>query len=284
MKSRRDWLEYRTQGVGRKRERFRVSRAEGLTRMRRCSHSMGNSYVNYQVRANSIRPVVAMARRVCCGPAYVDTAGDGWVGVFDEISDRQDQEMMHQLTEDLSAGLETSVFAFAVNDSDVLEYLRYERGELVAEFNSWPDHDRKGDESPGRRSTAVVPSSSGSTPALRSRRALGGPDGRESRGRPAPLRAGDAAAGAPRGPPAGSLAGDRGTWREGGRHVDAMERHARLARLRGSTSGWRSWGFRDLEEHLDAEGRGPFPASGRCGERARSGIRGSIGRAHSRRP
>ena len=83
---------------------------------------MGNSYVNHQVRAESVDPVVAMARRVCCGPAYVAPTGEGWVGVFDEGVESAGNPMMHQLALDLSAGLETTVFAFSVFDSDVLIY------------------------------------------------------------------------------------------------------------------------------------------------------------------
>lgn len=107
---------------------------------------MGNSYTNYLVRSDAVGPVVAVARRVCCGPAYVAPAGTGWVGVFDEVSEHQGGAMMHQLARDLSVGLDAAVFAFSVYESDVLKYLVYEAGRLVAEFDSWPDYDRPGAE------------------------------------------------------------------------------------------------------------------------------------------
>ncbi len=104
---------------------------------------MGSFYVNYQIRAHSAAPVIAAARRVCVGLAYVAPACNGWVALYDEASDGQDEAMLHHVAQNLSAELATSVFAFLVHDSDVFRYMLYECGDLVAEFDSWPDYQRR---------------------------------------------------------------------------------------------------------------------------------------------
>src|SRR5262245_40366256 len=101
---------------------------------------MGLFYVNSQVRADSAGPVRAMARRACISLAYVAPPRNGWVAVYDEASDAQDEAMLRQVAHDLSEGLATTVFTFLVDDGDVLLYFLYERDELVAEFDSWPDY------------------------------------------------------------------------------------------------------------------------------------------------
>lgn len=52
---------------------------------------IGTLYVNHQVRADSAEPVLATARRACVGLAYVAPARNGWVAVYDESSDTQDE-------------------------------------------------------------------------------------------------------------------------------------------------------------------------------------------------
>ncbi len=217
---------------------------------------MGNFYVNYQVRADSAEPVVAAARRACCGPAYVAPTRNGWVGVFDEAS-RQDQEMMHQLALDLSAGLDTAVFGFLVHDSDVFYYLLYERGSLIAEFDSWPDYHRSGGESEAEDIPSPLPRRHPDQLMLFD---IGEPPEAPTPGNPeAILR--HCRPGTTMGQVRDLLRQD--SWPaveaalgEGGPgHVNAMDRHAGLARLLGIDEELTYTGFRHIEETLDEEGR-----------------------------
>ncbi len=235
---------------------------------------MGNFYVNYQVRADPAEPVVAAARRACCGAAYVAPARNGWVGVFDEAS-RQDQETMHQLALDLSAGLDTAVFGFLVHDSDVFYYVLYERGRLIAEFDSWPDYHRSGEVS----ETGDTPAAPrGGLPDQLLLFNIGEPGEAPTPGNPEAIlrhcRPGTAL-GQLRNLlrqdswPAVEAALDEG----GPGHVNAMDRHADLARMLGIDEELTHKGFRHIEETLDEEGRKALP-----------GIRKVRGRGEKRYP
>ena len=169
--------------------------------------------------------------------------------------------MLRQLCHDFSAGLATAVFAFLVHDSDVLLYLLYESGRLVAEFDSWPDYHRSGG-----------PPDEGDTPGT-------GPQSHPDQlllfdvgeGREAPT---------PGNPEAilrhcvrgttlrqvvdllgpDSWAAREAAWNEGREEwLDAFSRHARLARLLGIDEELACLGFRHIEERLDEEGRDALP-------------------------
>jgi len=102
---------------------------------------MGNFFTNFQVRADAIDPVLVEARRACLGRAFVAPPEGGWVAVYDEATEGQDESILRQVARGLSEGLATACFAFLVHDSDYFRFYLYERGELVDQFHSWPDHD-----------------------------------------------------------------------------------------------------------------------------------------------
>ncbi len=222
---------------------------------------MGNFYVNHQVRADSAEPVVAMARRVCCGLAYVAPSRNGWVGVFDEASNRQDDPMIHQVGQDLSARLGTAVFGFLVHDSDVLKYVLFESGQPVAEFDSWPDYDRTGGESEAGDTPSAAPKPHPDQPMLFD---IGEPVEPPTPGNPeAVLR--HCVRGTMLRQVRDLLRPDswpsrEAAWNEGREEwLDAFERHARLAELLGIDEERAHLGFRHIEERLDWEGRQAVP-------------------------
>jgi hypothetical protein len=101
---------------------------------------MGSFFTNYQVRSNS-----AMAVRDAMSPlaekrAYVSPPTNGWVTVYDEESDSQDDAVIRKVAAALSKTLNTVVLAFLVHDSDIAMYWLYESGRLCDEFNSNPDY------------------------------------------------------------------------------------------------------------------------------------------------
>jgi hypothetical protein len=107
---------------------------------------MGAFFTNYQVRSDSAEKVIGVAARSVKTRAYVSPPKDGWVTVYDETSDDQDQEELQRLAKVLSRDLSTAVFAFLDHDSDILMYFLYERGEVVDEYNSNPDYFDEADE------------------------------------------------------------------------------------------------------------------------------------------
>jgi hypothetical protein len=101
---------------------------------------VGAFFTNYQVRSNSASEVKKALAPLAKSRAYVSPAKNGWVTVYDEESDSQDQELLPRTAAALSKSLQTSVFAFLVHDSDVAVYWLYQNGVLADEFNSAPDY------------------------------------------------------------------------------------------------------------------------------------------------
>src|SRR5215469_2566751 len=104
---------------------------------------MGAFFTNYQVRGKSASDVSKAIEPLVETRAYVSTAKGGWVTVYDEASDQQDDEILKRIASELSKKLGTAVFAFLVHDSDIAIYWLYENGVLIDEFNSAPDYYKK---------------------------------------------------------------------------------------------------------------------------------------------
>jgi hypothetical protein len=64
--------------------------------------------------------------------------GDGWVGVFDELTDRE-PEMLRRLARELSDRMGAFVLALGAEEGRVVRYIAYERGRVVDEFLSVPE-------------------------------------------------------------------------------------------------------------------------------------------------
>src|SRR6188508_270909 len=110
---------------------------------------MGSFFTNYQVRhenAGAVRDALVSIKRDV--RAYISPAKNGWVTVYEEESDTQDDKVIRRIAMGLSRELSCGVFAFLVHDSDVLLYWLYRNGQIEDEFNSSPEYfgDRVDDE------------------------------------------------------------------------------------------------------------------------------------------
>src|SRR5207249_11448422 len=101
---------------------------------------MGSFYTNYQVRSDSMPAVVKALGPLVQARAYISPPSGGWVTVYDEASDDQDDTIIQELGAALSGALKTSVLAFLVHDSDVFRYWLFRKGELIDEFDSDPEY------------------------------------------------------------------------------------------------------------------------------------------------
>jgi hypothetical protein len=63
---------------------------------------------------------------------------DGWVGVFDELTDRE-PEMLRRLGRELSDRMGAFVLALGAEEGRVVRYIAYERGRVVDEYLSVPE-------------------------------------------------------------------------------------------------------------------------------------------------
>jgi hypothetical protein len=64
--------------------------------------------------------------------------GDGWIGVFDELTDRE-PEMLRRLARELSDRMGAFVLALGAEEGRVVRYIAYERGRVVDEYLSVPE-------------------------------------------------------------------------------------------------------------------------------------------------
>ncbi|MFN6165560.1 MAG: ankyrin repeat domain-containing protein [Pseudanabaena sp.] len=101
---------------------------------------VGTFFVNYQVRETKTAKIIKTLQNLIESRAYVSSFKQGWVSVYDEFSDQQNEQELHRLAKDLSGHLATDVLAFLVHDSDILIYLIYKQGKLVDEYNSRSDY------------------------------------------------------------------------------------------------------------------------------------------------
>jgi hypothetical protein len=64
---------------------------------------------------------------------------DGWIGVFDELADRE-PEILRRLARELSDRMGAFVIAFGVEHEAVVRYVALERGRVVDEYLSVPEY------------------------------------------------------------------------------------------------------------------------------------------------
>jgi hypothetical protein len=101
---------------------------------------MGSFITNYQVRSDSTAAVSKALAPLAETGAYVSPPQNGWVTVYDEASDDQDDRIIDEVGRGLSRALSTSVLAFLVHDSDIFHYWLFQKGELIDEFDSNPEY------------------------------------------------------------------------------------------------------------------------------------------------
>ncbi len=93
--------------------------------------------MNYTVKGADQNSI---ARALTGRKAFVSPERNGYIFVFDEESDNQDQRAIGKLAEQLSASLKSTILTVLNHDSDILWYQLYEGGTLIDEYNSTPDY------------------------------------------------------------------------------------------------------------------------------------------------
>jgi hypothetical protein len=102
---------------------------------------MGAFFTNYHIRTDDLVAARDAVNALAADSrAYLSPPAGGWVTVYDEHSDNQDDAVLRRTAMGLSRKLATHVIAFLVHDSDILMYVAYGRGQLLDEFNSAPDY------------------------------------------------------------------------------------------------------------------------------------------------
>jgi hypothetical protein len=101
---------------------------------------MGSFFTNLHIRNASTAAICAVLPKLIDGRAYVSRESCGWVTVYCEATEDQDDETMRELAGGLSKMLRTEALGFLVHDSDIAMYWLYRDGVLADEFNSAPDY------------------------------------------------------------------------------------------------------------------------------------------------
>src|SRR5271156_1010518 len=101
---------------------------------------MGVSFTNYQIRTENTAEVKLALASLIETRAYVSPEKNGWVTVYEESSEKQDEVAINIIAAALSQSLDTAVFAFLVHDSSIAVYWLYQGGKITDEFNSAPDY------------------------------------------------------------------------------------------------------------------------------------------------
>ena len=133
---------------------------------------MGLFCVNLHFRTSDDNAVSAALKQRGVSRCQVVPAANGWTSLYEEQASQQDDERIRDLARGLSDDLHVAAIAFLVHDSDVACYWLFDNGQLLDEYNSYPDYfdaDAEGDEPPRR--LAVSQTSSCGTAELASNRA-----------------------------------------------------------------------------------------------------------------
>ena len=157
------------------------------TRLEQRVGEAGESYASLHVQTDDAdavearrRQVPAAARRL--GAARVDGPRNGWVAVYDELLDR-DRRRCERLASELSNATARSSARSASRTGVVVRYVLLERGSVVDEYQSVPEH--YGPLPPGDvvalgANPTVVARLTGAEPAQRPRRRPHAPPRRTS--------------------------------------------------------------------------------------------------------
>jgi len=117
---------------------------------------VGASFVNVQARVrdrDAASKLVEAIRETARSTGYVETEGDacdrevlvgplrdGWITVYDELAEMQDEEVIDALAQALSEATGDVAVGVLLHDSDVLMLRRFDAGRRIDVYNSAPDY------------------------------------------------------------------------------------------------------------------------------------------------
>jgi hypothetical protein len=103
-------------------------------------HNMGLFCVNFHFRTIDDRALAEALNRRRISGYRILPAKSGWTSLYEEQASEQDDRRIRDLGSGLSEDLHVAAIAFLVHDSDIACYWLFDNGQLLDEYNSYPDY------------------------------------------------------------------------------------------------------------------------------------------------
>jgi hypothetical protein len=126
-------------------ERARILEAPVATLEHRLGDEREPSFGSIHVQTDDIDAVVRGVRQFVprmpgnSQGSVVSPPRNGWVTVYDELADRE-PEMLRRLARELSDRMGAVVLLLAVEEGEVVRFVLFERGRVMDEYLSVPEH------------------------------------------------------------------------------------------------------------------------------------------------
>ncbi|HVC97804.1 MAG TPA: ankyrin repeat domain-containing protein [Pirellulales bacterium] len=120
---------------------------------------MGLFCVNVHFRTTDDHALSASLNKRSVTRYRIVPAKNGWTSLYEERASEQDDRRIRDLAGGLSEDLHVAAIAFLVHDSDIACYWLFDDGQLLDEYNSYPnyfDDDADGPPSPSGGRTEVL--------------------------------------------------------------------------------------------------------------------------------
>jgi hypothetical protein len=129
-------------------ERARILEAPVAALEHRLGDERGPSFGSIHVQTDDVDAVVRGVRQFVprmpgnSQGSVVSPPRNGWVTVYDELADRE-PEMLRRLARELSDRMGAVVLLLAVEEGEVVRFVLFERGRVMDEYLSVPEHHGK---------------------------------------------------------------------------------------------------------------------------------------------
>jgi len=100
---------------------------------------MGLTVTSFHARDRDTDAVIRALRFGRVLPSWVSSNDSVWVSIFPASAEGRDPRVLNRIGTILSRSLDTYVWSVLLHDSTVFQYTVFEQGEIVAEYDSFPE-------------------------------------------------------------------------------------------------------------------------------------------------
>lgn len=100
---------------------------------------MSEIAVSYHMKTNDAAAVVQAAKEIISSRAYVSPEKNGWVSLYDKLSETPDPREIDRIAHDLTVRITGGLFTFVLHDGMFVYHL-FDDGDLRDEYSSDPSY------------------------------------------------------------------------------------------------------------------------------------------------